>query len=70
MSFVGFSASLDKSHHGPQHPFKHAEIAVDNLADILNLIENCLFVVKRSGERGGHTIGHDTCYCEHLGEHG
>jgi hypothetical protein len=70
-----FNARLDKSHHGPQHPFKEAGVAADSLTAIHNAMLKLLYgvytriiCVSRRGEGGGHErafiyllIGHNRC---------
>jgi hypothetical protein len=55
-----FNARLDKSHHGPQHPFKDAGVAADSLTAIHNAKVKCLFVVNRGCIRKEFFVSRDS----------
>jgi hypothetical protein len=77
MSSVRFSARLDMFHHGPPRQFKDAQIVSNNLTRFVSVptdknaedssqvsVEAMLWVLLYL------PIGHDTCYWEHLAQHG
>jgi hypothetical protein len=43
-----FNVRLDRSHHGPPHPFTDARIVADSLTGIHSAMVMCLFAVNRS----------------------